>query len=135
MDKGLLAILIGVALLLVGCTNFLQDSKTAWNVVNVGAYEALEEVERLHTADTTKIVEDADLSKEQKLEQLKIVEARWHKAYVAYRTLRASLASAKAAIAAAEAAEASGATPDWIKLQEAVRAAVVAQQALAEAMP
>ena len=103
MTKGLLAILIGLCLILVGCTNFLAQSKTAWNVVNQGAYEALEEVESLHQKDVDKIVDNASLTKDQKLEQLKIVEARWHPAYVAYRAVRASLASLKAVLAAAEA--------------------------------
>jgi len=132
--KAVLAILIGICLLLTGCTDLLQDSKTAWNVLNAGAYEALAEIETQHQASVDAVVE-GKLSKEQKLAQLDAVEAQYHPAYVAYRSLRAALAVARTVLTAAEAAQASGGNPDWGALQRALSEAVRAQKALAEAMP
>jgi len=134
-NEAALAILIGLCLILAGCTNLLQDSKTAWNVLNAGAYEALAEIEGAHQKATDSVVEDASLSKEEKLAALDQVAALYHPAYVAYRSLRASLAAARAFLTAAEAAQASGGNPDWGKLAQALREAVAAQKALAEAMP
>lgn len=135
MTKVALIILVGICLLLSGCVDFLQDSKTAWNVLNSGAYEALAEVERLHQEEVNAVADDPSLTEMQKIDTLHTLAAKWKPAYQAYRILRASLASAKAALTAAEAAEASGATPDWALLQQALRDVLAAQQSLAEAMP
>jgi PBP1b-binding outer membrane lipoprotein LpoB len=134
-SKAILAILIGLCLLLAGCTDLLGEAKTAWNIINSGAYEALAEVERLHQEEVNSVADDPSLTQMQKLEALNLVAVKWKPVYERYRILRSALASAKAALTAAEAAEASGATPDWIKLQQAVRETVAAQKALAEAMP
>jgi len=130
-----LIVLAGLCFILAGCTDLVQDSKTAWNVLNAGAYEALAEIEAQHQASVDAVVEDGKLSKEEKLAALDQVKATYHPAYVAYRTLRAVLSSARAVLTAAEAAQASGGNPDWGALRKALSEAVAAQKALAEAMP
>jgi len=135
VDKGWIFVLVGIVLLLLGCSSGTAPFRSAWNVANATAVETKAEIEGLHEADTQAIIESPTLTKAQKIEALDHVAARWAPAYRAFRVFRAALASARVALTAAEAAELAGHEPDLSKLAGLISAALTAQQALSEAIP
>ena len=125
------ALLVGIALLVSGCANVLGPLRSAWNTTNAGAVDAEIKIGAKHQADLDLITGNDALTKEQKLEAVDLIEARWAPAYEAYRVLRAVLASTRAALLAAELEE----SPDAAKLAALVQELLAARDAVEGAIP
>jgi hypothetical protein len=128
-------IVLGLVLVLLGCSSGLDTLRASWNAANAGAVATLTEIESLHEAETQTVVTDPALSKEQKLAALDAVMDRWAPVYVAFRAYRAVLAASRVALEAAEAAELAGHQPDLTKVTDLGTQAIEAKHALAEAIP
>lgn len=88
--------------LVSACAEARAPLISAWNVTNAEAANLQARIHAGHQADLDKVVEDQQLTREEKLQELDKVEATWHPAYRAFRILRAVLVSTRALLLASE---------------------------------
>jgi len=131
MDRGIFILIVGLVLVLIGCTSVLSPLRSAWNTTNAGAVDTEIKIGAGHQADLDAVIADTTLTKEQKLQAVDAVEAKWAPAYEAYRALRAVLASTRAALLAAELEE----EPDAAKIAALVEQLITARDAVERAIP